>query len=64
MYTEPGVPFYMVLSVYLPLLLMGYLAVFLALMVRMARFCASLVHGKEREERPRRVGLAYEPGRA
>ena len=31
MYTEPSVPFYMVLSVYVPLLLIAYLAVFFTL---------------------------------
>jgi len=31
MYPEPSVPFYCVLSVYIPLLLLAYLAVFLTL---------------------------------
>jgi|GEM_PF-2624243 hypothetical protein len=68
MYTEPSVPFYMVLSVYIPLVLAAYLGIFLGLsaLVALARALAGVLHGKGREHSAGAgaPGLGLEPGKA
>ena len=50
MYPEPSVPFYCVLSVYIPLLLIAYLALYLTLtvVVGCVRRIASVLHREAR----------------
>lgn len=62
MYTEPSIPFYMALSIYVPLVLIAYLIVFLALSAiigGLKRF-VSLV-SKHVPEEPEAKGLGMTP---
>jgi len=64
---EPSAPFYMVLSVYVPLVLVAYLVIFLGLsaMVALARTLVGLFRRRDRDPLPAgraRLGLA--PGKA
>ncbi|MEW6441613.1 MAG: hypothetical protein AB1640_11825 [bacterium] len=64
MIPEPSVPFYGVLSVYIPLVLVAYLAVFLSLsaMVRCLTGLAAILHRQGRDRRgPRSVRVTPEP---
>jgi hypothetical protein len=62
MYPEPAVPFYYVLSVYVPLFLIAYLGIFLTVSaaVRWLRAITTALHGRAH----RGVGITPEPRRA
>lgn len=64
---EPSVPFYMVLSVYVPLVLVAYLIIFLGLsaMAALARTLVGLFRGRDRGPIPAgRTRLGAAPGKA